>query len=84
MKQFRRAYGLFAETQSVVHKAIDLGVTLFDTADIYGNRDTSEEFLGRILGECCKDIVGRNKIRDAYGRSRQTQGWIASLHITRN
>jgi aryl-alcohol dehydrogenase-like predicted oxidoreductase len=47
----------FAATQSVVHKALDLGVTLFDTADTYGNRGGSEEFLGRILGERRKTIV---------------------------
>jgi aryl-alcohol dehydrogenase-like predicted oxidoreductase len=46
-----------AATRSVVHKALDLGVTLFDTADIYGNRGLSEAFLGQILGTRRKDIV---------------------------
>src|SRR5215469_11319464 len=32
----------------VVHAALDAGITLFDTADIYG-RGQSEEFLGRAL-----------------------------------
>jgi aryl-alcohol dehydrogenase-like predicted oxidoreductase len=45
------------ETRAVVHKAIDLGITLFDTADAYGNRGGSEESLGQILGERRKDIV---------------------------
>jgi len=47
----------FSETQSVVHRALDLGVTLFDTADIYGNRGDSESFLGRVLGDRRKEIV---------------------------
>ncbi len=34
----------------VIDKAIDLGITLFDTADIYGNRGGSETILGEVLG----------------------------------
>jgi aryl-alcohol dehydrogenase-like predicted oxidoreductase len=44
-------------SRKVVHKAIDLGITLLDTADIYGNRGGSEEMLGQILGDRRKDIV---------------------------
>ncbi len=48
----------FAATQKVVHRALDLGVTLFDAADIYGDpRGNSETCLGRILGQHRKDIV---------------------------
>ncbi len=47
----------FAATQAVVHKALDLGITLIDTADSYGNRGGSEEELGKILGARRKDIV---------------------------
>ena len=36
-------------TRAVVDAALDAGVTLFDTADIYGNRGKSEEFLGEAL-----------------------------------
>lgn len=43
--------------RKVVHKALDLGVTLFDTADMYGNRGGSEEILGNIFGARRKDIV---------------------------
>ncbi|MEQ9144014.1 MAG: aldo/keto reductase [Parvibaculaceae bacterium] len=46
-----------AETKAVVHRALDLGITLFDTADAYGNRGGSEELLGRALGERRHDIV---------------------------
>ena len=44
-------------TRKVVDKAIDLGITLFDTADVYGNKGGSEEQLGRILGDRRKQIV---------------------------
>lgn len=44
-------------TRRVVDKAIDVGITLFDTADIYGNRGNSETFLGQTLGERRKAIV---------------------------
>jgi aryl-alcohol dehydrogenase-like predicted oxidoreductase len=43
--------------RKVVHKALDLGVTLFDTADIYGNMGGSETMLGQILGERRKNII---------------------------
>ncbi len=39
-----------------VHRAIDLGVTLFDTAAIYGHGH-SEEVLGKALGARRKEIV---------------------------
>jgi aryl-alcohol dehydrogenase-like predicted oxidoreductase len=36
-------------TRAVVDAALDAGVTLFDTADIYGNQGGSETILGRVL-----------------------------------
>jgi aryl-alcohol dehydrogenase-like predicted oxidoreductase len=36
-------------TRAVVDAALDVGVTFFDTADIYGNDGGSETFLGRVL-----------------------------------
>jgi aryl-alcohol dehydrogenase-like predicted oxidoreductase len=44
-------------SRKVVHKALDAGITLLDTADIYGNKGGSEDFLGQILGSRRKDIV---------------------------
>lgn len=44
-------------SRKVVHKALDLGITLLDTADIYGDRGGSEDVLGQILGDRRKDIV---------------------------
>ena len=44
-------------SRKVVHKALDLGITLLDTADIYGTDSGSEKALGEILGPRRKDIV---------------------------
>jgi aryl-alcohol dehydrogenase-like predicted oxidoreductase len=41
----------------VLHKALDLGITLIDTADVYGNKGGSEEILGSHLGARRKDVV---------------------------
>jgi aryl-alcohol dehydrogenase-like predicted oxidoreductase len=46
-----------AATRKVVHKALDCGITLFDTADTYGERGGSETCLGQILGARRKDIA---------------------------
>jgi aryl-alcohol dehydrogenase-like predicted oxidoreductase len=45
------------ESRAVIDKAIELGITLFDTADAYGNRGGSEELMGQILGDRRKNIV---------------------------
>jgi aryl-alcohol dehydrogenase-like predicted oxidoreductase len=42
--------------RAVVDRAIALGVTLFDTADVYGN-GTSEQFLGETIGARRHQVV---------------------------
>ncbi|HJW39925.1 MAG TPA: aldo/keto reductase [Rhizomicrobium sp.] len=44
-------------SRRVVDKALELGITLLDTADVYGNRGGSESQLGEILGARRKNIV---------------------------
>ncbi|CAN5503121.1 aldo/keto reductase [soil metagenome] len=44
-------------SEKVIHRALDAGLNLFDTADIYGNKGGSEEILGKVLGKRRKDIV---------------------------
>jgi aryl-alcohol dehydrogenase-like predicted oxidoreductase len=56
----------------VVHKAIDAGITLFDTADVYGNRGGSETALGAILGDRRKDIVLASKFGMAMDDGEKT------------
>lgn len=60
-----------AATRRVVDKAIDLGITLFDTADIYGNQGGSEEQLGEILGPRRKQIVLATKFGMAMDQAEK-------------
>jgi aryl-alcohol dehydrogenase-like predicted oxidoreductase len=49
-------------TREVVNAAIDAGVNLFDTADIYGDRPGhSEELLGAALGSRRADVIVATK-----------------------
>ncbi|HWC34352.1 MAG TPA: aldo/keto reductase [Mycobacteriales bacterium] len=52
------------QTRAVVHAALDAGITLFDTADIYGE---SEDFLGEVLGAARADIVLATKFGNDMG-----------------
>lgn len=46
-----------AATRAVIHAAFDAGITLFDTADVYGERGGSETFIGQVLGDMRHSIV---------------------------
>src|SRR5580765_3737970 len=69
-------------SRRVIDKAIELGVTLFDTADVYGNRGGSETCLGEILGPRRKDIVLATKFAmpmDAEGKLKgASRGYIVA------
>jgi aryl-alcohol dehydrogenase-like predicted oxidoreductase len=71
-------------TRKVVHAALDHGITLFDTADLYGNRGNSEIMLGEALGVRRKDIVLATKsgkpMDDA--RSSRASGCVKRLNPT--
>ena len=72
----------FAATQKVVHKALDLGITLFDNADTYGDpRGGAEEYLGKILGNRRKEIVLATKFGRPMDASGKTQGASRSYII---
>lgn len=68
-----------AQTQAVVDAAIDAGITLFDTADIYGGTK-SEEFLGQALGKRRHEIVLATKFGMQAGQDPKKRGgsrkWI--------
>jgi aryl-alcohol dehydrogenase-like predicted oxidoreductase len=53
---FGRRIHDIAVARSVIDRALALGITLFDTADVYGY-GISESFLGKILGSRRKDAV---------------------------
>ncbi|HEX4534367.1 MAG TPA: aldo/keto reductase, partial [Rhizomicrobium sp.] len=64
----------------VIDRALEQGITLFDTADVYGNQGGSEEQLGEILGERRKQIVLATKfgmkMDDAGKKSGASRAYI--------
>ena len=68
-----------AQTQGVVDAAIDAGITLFDTADVYGGTQ-SEVFLGKALGKRRHDIILATKFGMPVGQDPKKRGgsrkWI--------
>ena len=70
-------FGLRIETEAsraVIHKALDLGITFFDTADVYGHRGGSETCLGLTLGARRKDIVVASKFGNAMDDAGTMKG----------
>lgn len=50
-----------AGSGAIVHRALELGINFFDTADVYGQRGKSEEFLGRALAGRRHEVVVATK-----------------------
>jgi aryl-alcohol dehydrogenase-like predicted oxidoreductase len=50
-----------AQTRAVVWAALDAGITLFDTADVYGHRGGSETLLGQALARHRDEVVVATK-----------------------
>jgi aryl-alcohol dehydrogenase-like predicted oxidoreductase len=61
-------------TRKVIDKAIDLGITLFDTADVYGNQGGSEEAMGQVLGDRRKQIVLASKFGNPMDKDGKLGG----------
>ena len=59
--------------QAIVHRALDLGVTYFDTADIY-NQGVSEEYLGQALKGRRNEAVLGTKTGGAFGPGPNQHG----------
>jgi aryl-alcohol dehydrogenase-like predicted oxidoreductase len=70
-----------AASRRVVDRALELGVTLFDTADVYGNRGGSETQLGEILGSRRRQIVLATKfgmpMDDTGSKAGASRAYIA-------
>ncbi len=66
--------------RAVVDAAIDAGITLFDTADIYGGGGGSEELLGEVLGSRRDQIVLATKfgmaMPDAGAEARGSRRYV--------
>jgi aryl-alcohol dehydrogenase-like predicted oxidoreductase len=68
-----------AGTRAVVDAAIESGITLFDTADIYGNAGGSEELLGEVLTGRRDQVVlatkfGHQAADMSYGNAAGAKG----------
>jgi len=61
-------------SRKVIHRALDLGITLFDTADIYAGMGGSETVLGTVLGDKRKDIVLATKYSKPMASDGNKQG----------
>ena len=61
-------------TRAVVDAALDVGITLFDTADIYGNKGGSESFLGEVLEGRRDRVVLATKFGGDMGDGTQARG----------
>jgi aryl-alcohol dehydrogenase-like predicted oxidoreductase len=66
-----------AEASAAVGQAIDAGITLFDTAEVYGPYH-SEEILGKALGARRKEIVLVTKVGFVHDEANKTIGRNAS------
>lgn len=77
------AYGTVsdADAQQTIHAALDSGITVFDTAPLYGNAERdgiSEEILGRGLSERRDGVL----ISTKFGRN-STQRASPNFHAQR-
>src|SRR3954447_25248292 len=68
-------------TRPVVDAALEVGVTFFDTADVYGNRGGSEPILGELRRGRRDRVVVATKwgaMRDSDDQQRGTRDFVRS------
>jgi aryl-alcohol dehydrogenase-like predicted oxidoreductase len=61
------------QTRAVIERSLDQGITLFDTADVYG-MGKSEEFIGTVLGSRRHDVIIATKFASPMAESPYTRG----------
>src|SRR5215472_9581854 len=56
-------WGNFTDVEAIglMHRALDLGITLFDAADTYGN-GLSEELIAKAFAKCRQKVVIATKV----------------------
>jgi aryl-alcohol dehydrogenase-like predicted oxidoreductase len=76
---FGRSVGLEG-TRAVVDAALDAGVTLLDTADVYGDKGGSESLLGEVLEGRRDRVVLATKFGQDMGDGTEARGSRAYIH----
>ena len=64
----------YDQTVAVVSKALEVGINLFDTADVYGGHGRSEEFLGKALQGRRNEVVLATKFAMKMGDGPMKSG----------
>lgn len=69
------------EAEAMLEKAIELGITYFDTAASYGKDRQSEKIYGRVLPRYRKSIVlaSKDNVRTYDGMMRSVEGSLKAL-----
>ena len=77
-------YGKGDDNESIaaIHYALDQGINLLDTADVYGERGRSEEYLGRALKGRRHQVLVATKFGNRMGPGPNEVG-LSRLHIVK-
>ena len=76
-------YGQVDDEESIraIHRAVEMGVTLFDTAGVYGCGQ-SERLLGRALGKQRQHVLIATKVGDRFNEeTRQITGGLDEFQL---
>jgi aryl-alcohol dehydrogenase (NADP+) len=69
----------FDRAKQIIEKAIDVGLTFYDTANTYSN-GRSEEILGQVFEGRREDVILATKVYNKMGPGQNDQG-LSRLHI---
>ncbi len=69
-----------ANSIAAIHRALDLGINFFDTADVYG-RGHSEEILAKALGRRRKEVIIATKVGNRWDESGRIWGDLSREYI---
>ncbi len=70
-------FGRWADEQTsiaIINHALDLGINFIDTADVYGGRGQSEEFIGKVVKGKRSKVFIATKFRTAMGEGPNEGG----------